>query len=783
MTMTDEPHFDVHPSVVLKLGEELIADEFTAIVEAAKNAYDAGASTIRIRIDTENPPEERFHSKYPQAKGTILISDDGEGMGAEVINAGWLIISYSRKREIKRDLTQGRRTSKRVPLGDKGIGRLGLQRLGENVEVFTSIDHGSGHHVAFTWKDFETAKTLSDVPVTIEQTTRKLKKGTEVLVSGLKSAQLWKGQKGRDRLQSKLSQMVSPFDELRECDVQATLNGSSLDLAQFSRSVLAVAEQHYRFGFDERRLVITGEYTPDYLRLAAEKYPAVQASIDDDGGRALFQHLCLRRGAVADELSLELKPRFRIVATRTIPLDSLGGMAVDGGAPVSPGPFRGEFFHFDRRERAAGFERANDFKVFLDTQRGVRIYRNGFAFGRYGVDGADWLGLGESWTEGASWYGLKPANILGYISVSAGDNPLLEEKTDREGLTDSPAASNFFRLVQEVTQYANAVNTYIRRGVVAFAKECHLSEAGEPNLDTDTVARRFDQARTAARRVKRAVLSPHAEKPPTTDEVDEVDKALSLGQALSAEVERLKSEMRATLELAGLGLTAEALSHEIANVADQLAQRTKAVAAVLGKTEADARVREFVEHVRGAAAALRRQLAHLAPALRFARERRERFDVREFIKQQADYFTERLQSKRIQMRVELGDDAFPVRTSRGKLTQVVDNLVLNSEYWLDEQLRRSSTGQSWIRLRVRIPHVFVSDSGSGIDASIENRLFQPFVTLKPKGRGLGLFIVRQLLDSIGCSVSLKADRNQAGCRYIFDLDLSGAIDDSQETDA
>lgn len=576
MTMADTPHFDVHPSVVLKLGEELIADEFTAIVEAAKNAYDAGAKVVRIKIDTESPPEERFHSKYPKARGTITISDDGEGMDADVLSAGWLIISYSRKRDIKRELSEGRKSSRRVPLGDKGIGRLGLQRLGENIEVFTSTGNGGGHHVAFTWKDFETAKTLSEVPVTIEEWKGRLKRGTEVLVSGLKSAHLWKGQQGRDRLQSKLSQMVSPFDELRECDVQASLNGSSLDLAQFSRRVLAVAEQHYSFTFDGRHLLIRGEHTLDYLRMAADQHPALLEAIENDEGKALLQFLCAKGGAVAGDLSLVQKPSPRVVASRTIALESLGELALNKREPVSPGPFSGEIFHFDRRDRAAGFERANDFKGFLDTQRGIRIYRNGFAFGRYGVDGGDWLGLGEGWSAGLGWYGLKPGNTLGYISVSAADNPQLEEKTDREGLTDSPAASNFFRLLREVIWYANSVNNHLRRGVLEFEKDLGLADSGEHTLDADTAARRLGKARTAAKRVKSALLRPDRETPATLDEVDELDKALSLGQALSAELERLRVEMRATMELAGLGLTAEALSHEIANVADQLAQRVKA---------------------------------------------------------------------------------------------------------------------------------------------------------------------------------------------------------------
>ena len=47
---------------------------------------------------------------------------------------------------------------------------------------------------------------------------------------------------------------------------------------------------------------------------------------------------------------------------------------------------------------------------------------------------------------------------------------------------------------------------------------------------------------------------------------------------------------------------------------------------------------------------------------------------------------------------------------------------------------------------------------------------------KQKGRGLGLFIVQQLLDTENCTISLSSRRNERERRFRFTLDFAGAID-------
>ena len=69
------------------------------------------------------------------------------------------------------------------------------------------------------------------------------------------------------------------------------------------------------------------------------------------------------------------------------------------------------------------------------------------------------------------------------------------------------------------------------------------------------------------------------------------------------------------------------------------------------------------------------------------------------------------------------------------------------------------------------------DNGRGVEESIEESLFDPFTTTKrsAEGRGLGLFVVRQLLDSESCGILLLPDRNAHGRRYVFELNFTGAV--------
>ena len=77
------------------------------------------------------------------------------------------------------------------------------------------------------------------------------------------------------------------------------------------------------------------------------------------------------------------------------------------------------------------------------------------------------------------------------------------------------------------------------------------------------------------------------------------------------------------------------------------------------------------------------------------------------------------------------------------MTQVFDNLIINSEYWLGEAIRADLIKKGEITIVVDGPVVRVMDNGRGVEESIEESLFEPFVTTKRSGEGRGVRALRR----------------------------------------
>jgi signal transduction histidine kinase len=218
-----------------------------------------------------------------------------------------------------------------------------------------------------------------------------------------------------------------------------------------------------------------------------------------------------------------------------------------------------------------------------------------------------------------------------------------------------------------------------------------------------------------------------------------------LVQALNATGARLADERRragAAERLAAVGRLAAGLSHEIRNpIAAMRLKAENALAAINDERRISA-LRSILEQV-GRLDALLRDLLAMT-------QRREpelvESDLAVFLERTAEAHRELAASKGVKLVVGSAPAASsPPLFDDVQMHRALDNLILNA-------IENTPVGgtveiaaehnASNLRLRVR-------DTGHGVPDSIRERLFEPFVTGRPEGTGLGLAVVREIARAHG----------------------------------
>ena len=95
-----------------------------------------------------------------------------------------------------------------------------------------------------------------------------------------------------------------------------------------------------------------------------------------------------------------------------------------------------------------------------------------------------------------------------------------------------------------------------------------------------------------------------------------------------------------------------------------------------------------------------------------------------------------------------------------QLRQVVHNLLHNAQDATEQARAEGRTGEFLVRISTRVSEtsgrvrLTISDSGTGFPAHILQRAFEPYVTTKARGTGLGLAVVKKIADEHGARIDL-----------------------------
>jgi nitrogen fixation/metabolism regulation signal transduction histidine kinase len=140
-----------------------------------------------------------------------------------------------------------------------------------------------------------------------------------------------------------------------------------------------------------------------------------------------------------------------------------------------------------------------------------------------------------------------------------------------------------------------------------------------------------------------------------------------------------------------------------------------------------------------------------------------RFSLNQLVTEVADLY--RSQDPRATIRLDLDDNIEAIEADRGRIRQILNNLVTNAL----ESLEGAAAPTLEIGSRLEsggdasYAVLTVCDNGPGFQRELLGRVFDPYVTSKPKGTGLGLAIVKKIVEEHGGRIDAD-NRPEGGAR-------------------
>jgi signal transduction histidine kinase len=453
-TESFQASFRPRARILKLLGDQLIASPRLAVFELVKNAYDADADDVQVRIENIGTPDAK-----------ISVSDNGEGMTEDVIRNAWLVPADDHK-ELTR--AEGKRTKRnRLPLGEKGLGRFAVHKLGDVVQLTTRSKNDSEFVVRIDWRDLTAAKYLDEAKIRVTAREPQIftgrKTGTKIDVSSLRE-QSWSRGEIR-RLYRQVMAFCSPFDGPGDFNVQMEVPGFESWIADIPDPKEMLRSAIWRFDFEFDRGHFSWKFRFRGLRqLSLERREAQQANDT------------LLVPADADERGRR--------KTENAGLEIAIGI----------GPVKGSFRVFDRdKEVLALLPERGLLQEFLDENGGVRVYRDGVRVHDYGEREDDWLGL-DLRRVNTPTRRLSRNIVIGEIRLDLAHSQGLVEKTNREGFVENRAYKNLRRIVLGALTVLEAERKKDKDNI--------RKQTGAASSEDSGINRHLDQLRAKAKQLR-----------------------------------------------------------------------------------------------------------------------------------------------------------------------------------------------------------------------------------------------------------------------------------------
>ncbi len=226
-----------------------------------------------------------------------------------------------------------------------------------------------------------------------------------------------------------------------------------------------------------------------------------------------------------------------------------------------------------------------------------------------------------------------------------------------------------------------------------------------------------------------------------------------------------EAELAQVLRRASMGEMASALAHELSQPLAVVVNYANGLLRRLDETPMDVdSTREALENISKAGQRAKDIINHVGDFVRLGTPEVADESFYSMVNDVHEMLRDRLDRNRVQLTRNLGVKDIWVEVNKIEIRQVLFNLINNSI----EALQQVDVNQRLIDIECSSADsefltVTVRDNGPGIEAAVAESLFEPYVTTKSKGLGMGLSISRTIIEGHGSRLWYDNDQAIGAC--------------------
>lgn len=763
----------------------------------------------------------------------IIVEDDGTGMSKKLLKDGFFTVGSDIKKKLKENKERSVQNDKIIlgdkGLGRLASQRLAPILIVETMS--NNSDEEKIHFVEINWKNFfndlekEAPETEFD-KISNQSYTRLWfinVQGFDRFIDDNEGEIIL-----QEGLQSSVSFLYSPFEKVdRQFNIKFYLNGEKVE-SSFNKESFQIAHTIHRFGLLEKDnkniLSIELELKPWYIELL---HLRVLGKNSFQRGRRSTEFYSSLLKKHKNRIDRNLKKEYFLDDFFKKENDDKGGCfksAIKEIAPLSSEvySFHREAFRLNLLVQGAKNEgiiskdeNIKSIRNFLNYHNGIKLYRDGFRIANLGDKDSDWLNLQQARTRGQQFFRFELGNVIGYVKLTDFYQRYIKEISSRQELKQNKYSSALKWFLQKIFNQnfynLSTVAYYLIRDILYEEELIPKNTPKELKEQIDESVKTLNQTLNDAKKFK-SRFEEIGNNIDSKEKFKIVDKILAdmyssnegLSRRLDSSIATLKvakdtvvlieekqKESYNNYKLMANGLITEVMTHELHSI--------------LLNTKSGADHTTYIEALKSYLIEMKQiglykdNLKPISERLNFLYTRIEELDlfysflektfivqgkaneflhenILEFISDFRYRFSKRFKKLRIHLKLNVSDD-YTWFVPKGSLTHIFYNLIDNSLYWIGERQRKSSYDQKFNRTdddqiiieKIDELTLHYSDSGTGVSSEMQDTLFYPFQSGKKDGRGLGLYIVKKLIESFGGNITLLPKENGYGNRYIFEI--------------